>query len=160
MNSEFVELPVVHRPVSREITTVTKSRATLTVAEKLVTVTIRTPDGYVVRLSRPKDSIGLINRRRMKCLFYDGTGLVLIAKRIERGSFMSHSERLGRSEITLDELKLKFHGSVIRRPTLERSSNPLVPALAANSVTQRESFALPKGACQNLSFGSANPATP
>ncbi len=31
------------------------------------------------------------NRRRLKCLVYDGTGLVLIAKRIERGGFMQWS---------------------------------------------------------------------
>jgi transposase len=32
------------------------------------------------------------NRRRVKALFFDGTGLVLIAKRIERGRFMARSE--------------------------------------------------------------------
>src|ERR1700740_1782171 len=55
------------------------------------------------------------NRRRIKILVYDGSGLVLIAKRIERGRFMSIDELLGRSEITQEELKLIAHGSVIRR---------------------------------------------
>lgn len=74
------------------------------------------------------------NRRRLKVLVYDGSGLVLISKRIERGSFMAHSELMGRAEITTEELKLILHGSVIRRPIIDRSA-----------VTQRESVALPHG---------------
>jgi transposase len=61
------------------------------------------------------------NRRRMKILVYDGSGLVLIAKRIERGSFMAQSELMGRSEITQSELSLIIHGSVIRKPIVDRS---------------------------------------
>jgi transposase len=34
------------------------------------------------------------NRKRMKILVYDGSGLVLIAKRIERGRFMASSSPL------------------------------------------------------------------
>ena len=79
------------------------------------------------------------NRRRIKCLFYDGSGLVLIAKRMERGAFMSHAELLGRAEITQDELKLILHGSVIRKPQVDRSM------AASSPATQRESFALPQG---------------
>lgn len=82
------------------------------------------------------------NRKRVKLLVFDGSGLVLIAKRIERGKFMDLSEMLGRSEIGLDELKLIIHGSVIRKPVLDRS-------LSANTPTQRESFALPSGSMQN-----------
>ena len=78
------------------------------------------------------------NRRRLKCLVYDGTGLVLVAKRIERGSFMNHSELLGRSEITISELKLILHGSIIRAPVLDRS-------MPEKSLTQRETIALPTG---------------
>ena len=82
------------------------------------------------------------NRKRVKLLVFDGSGLVLIAKRIERGKFMDLSEMLGRSEISLDELKLIIHGSVIKRPILDRS-------MSANTPTQRESFALPSGSLQN-----------
>lgn len=78
------------------------------------------------------------NRKRIKVLVYDGSGLVMIAKRIERGSFMSLRELLGRSEITQEELKLIVHGSVIRRPVVDRSMTTSMP--------QRESFALPAGA--------------
>jgi transposase len=76
------------------------------------------------------------NRRRLKAIYFDGTGLVLVAKRMERGTFMSIRE-LEKSEITLADLKLIFHGSVIRRPVLERSMTP------------RESVVLPGGKFQN-----------
>ena len=82
------------------------------------------------------------NRKRVKLLVFDDSGLVLISKRIERGKFMDLSEMLGRSEISLDELKLIIHGSVIKKPVLDRS-------LSANTPTQREPFALPSGAVQN-----------
>lgn len=81
------------------------------------------------------------NRKRLKILVYDGTGLVLIAKRIERGNFMSHAELLGRAEIGQQELQLILHGSVIRRPVVDRS-------MSVNPVTQRESVALPTGSVQ------------
>jgi transposase len=84
------------------------------------------------------------NRKRIKILVYDGSGLVLIAKRIERGRFMSLSELLGRNEITQDELRLILHGSLIRRPIVDRSLSPI-------SSTQRESFALPAGLQSSLS---------
>ena len=64
------------------------------------------------------------NRRRLKAIYYDGSGLVLVAKRIERGSFMSIVELSERREISLGDLKLIFHGSVLRRPILERSTIP------------------------------------
>ena len=79
------------------------------------------------------------NRKRIKILVYDGSGLVLIAKRIERGKFMSHHELLGRSEISQEELKLILHGSLIRRPVVDRSM------AAEKSMPQRESFAIPRG---------------
>lgn len=79
------------------------------------------------------------NRRRLKILCYDGTGLVLIAKRMERGGFMTVGELLGRSEITISELKLIMHGSRLRAPVLDRSMS------ASTALTQRESFALPQG---------------
>ena len=78
------------------------------------------------------------NRRRLKLLFYDGTGLVLVNKRMERGSFMSLVQLVGRGEIKLGELKQIFHGSVIKSPILDRSLS------AKFSSTQRESFALPQ----------------
>jgi transposase len=81
------------------------------------------------------------NRRRIKILSYDGSGLVLIAKRIERGRFMSLADLLGRSEIKLSELKQILHGSVIRSPVVDRSLSASMP--------QREPFALPSGSHQN-----------
>lgn len=90
------------------------------------------------------------NRKRLKVLVYDGSGLVLIAKRIERGRFMSVEDLLGRTEIKISELKQILHGSVIRAPVLDRSMSAVVP-------TQRESFALPIGRGHNHEHGSAHP---
>jgi transposase len=90
------------------------------------------------------------NRSRLKILVYDGSGLVLIAKRIERKNFMSHAELLGRSEITMSELRLIFHGGVIRGPVFGEAAERLVERKEATLVenfisTQRESLALPLG---------------
>jgi transposase len=84
------------------------------------------------------------NRRRIKVICYDGTGLVLIAKRIERGRFMSLDELLGRTEITQAELKLLMHGSVIRRPVVDRS-------LSTEVMPHWEGVALPVGAMSSAS---------
>lgn len=64
------------------------------------------------------------NRRRLKAIYFDGSGLVLVNKKIERGSFMSLSELEETREISLSDLKLIFHGSIIRKPKLERSVFP------------------------------------
>lgn len=79
------------------------------------------------------------NRKRVKLLVFDGSGLVLIAKRMERGRFMDLSELLGKSEMSLEELKLVIHGSVIKKPVVDRSMITSVP------MPQRESVALPTG---------------
>jgi transposase len=86
------------------------------------------------------------NRKRIKILVYDGSGLVLIAKRIERGRFMSHAELLGRNEITQEELKLIVHRSSI-------GGQEVV-------LTQRESFALPPGFMTNSSHDGARAPNP
>ena len=54
------------------------------------------------------------NRKRLKAICYDGTGLLLLSKRMERGRFMSVSE-LEDFEITRDELNLLLSGGYIRR---------------------------------------------
>lgn len=85
------------------------------------------------------------NRRRLKILWYDGTGLVLATKRMEKGSFMSLEGLMGKSEITHKELELILHGSVIKGPILERSG----VGLHKSSLTQREPLDLPKSSLQN-----------
>jgi len=85
------------------------------------------------------------NRRRLKILWYDGTGLVLATKRMEKGSFMRLEDLLGRQEISHKELEMILHGSVIKSPILERAG----VGLEKSSLTQRESIDLPAGSSQN-----------
>lgn len=54
------------------------------------------------------------NRKRLKGLCYDGTGLILIAKRLEQGRFM-RIEELEYHELTVDELDWLLRGSVVKR---------------------------------------------
>lgn len=54
------------------------------------------------------------NPRRTKVLLFDGTGLVLVLKRLEKGRFQRLGEIEARGlEITLDELRLIFQGTRI-----------------------------------------------
>jgi transposase len=55
-------------------------------------------------------------RRRAKVLWFDGTGLVLLAKRLERGRFAAVWERAnggGLAELTMSELMVFLEGSEI-----------------------------------------------
>ena len=88
------------------------------------------------------------NRKRLKALYFDGTGLVLVAKRIERCQFMSLLE-LDQNEISISDLKLIFHGSVIKKPSLERSLYS--DALGVSG--------LPKGLITNFKYERENPTT-
>lgn len=83
------------------------------------------------------------NRRRLKSLFYDGTGLVLVSKRIERGRFMSRAEITDINEVKLTELKQIFNGGVIVRPKVERSM-----VGEKKSMTQVGPILLPKSNVQ------------
>jgi transposase len=78
------------------------------------------------------------NRRRLKAIFYDGTGLVQVSKKIERGRFMARSELPEINEITTSELKQLFHGGLVVRARVERSF-----------VTQVGQDLLPKGNLQD-----------
>ena len=54
------------------------------------------------------------NRKRLKTICYDGTGLLLLSKRMERGRFMAVSE-LEDFELTRDELNLLLSGGLTKR---------------------------------------------
>jgi transposase len=54
------------------------------------------------------------NRRRLKSLCFDGTGLILITKRLEKGRFMS-VEDFEEVELTVDELNQVISGNVVRK---------------------------------------------
>ena len=68
-----------------------------------------------------------INSRRtsIKCLFYDGTGLVILAKRMERGLF-SRINPMFRGEITLTaaEFALFFEGADLEKRFIYRPGDP------------------------------------
>ena len=52
------------------------------------------------------------DRKRAKALLWDGTGLCLYCKRMERGRFAGlFEEKQGRRELTLAELMVFFEGS-------------------------------------------------
>jgi transposase len=55
------------------------------------------------------------NRHRAKVLFWDGTGLCVYAKRLERGRFASlwGEGRSSRLELTMSELALFLEGSLL-----------------------------------------------
>lgn len=56
------------------------------------------------------------NRKRAKVLVFDGTGLVLVHKRLEVGKFVCISELGNLREITASELGLILDGSHMRLP--------------------------------------------
>jgi transposase len=64
-----------------------------------------------------------INSRRtsIKCLFYDGTGLVILMKRMERGQF-SRLNPMYRGEVTLTqaEFALFFEGADLEKKFISR----------------------------------------
>lgn len=53
------------------------------------------------------------NRKTMKGLFFDGTGLVLLHKKIESGKFMSFEAAKASFEVDSDEFRIIFHGGHI-----------------------------------------------
>lgn len=83
-----------------------------------------------------------INSRRtsIKCLFYDGTGLVIIAKRMERGLF-SRINPMYRGEITLTaaEFALYFEGADLEKRFVTR---PGEPSLIDSPMEIKKSFSI------------------
>jgi transposase len=68
------------------------------------------------------------NRRRAKVLYFDGTGLCLLAKRLEQGLFGAPWKQR-RSEMTLSELALFIEGS-------EAARRPLSPPLLRRAILE------------------------
>jgi len=53
------------------------------------------------------------NKKTIKGIFFDGTGLVLLHKKIESGRFMSFDASNATFEINKDEFNIIFHGGHI-----------------------------------------------
>jgi transposase len=73
------------------------------------------------------------NRKRLKALCYDGTGLLLLSKRLERGRFMSVGE-IECYELSVDELNLILSGAVIRRKYFGDSALTINQSAVINSI--------------------------
>lgn len=67
-----------------------------------------------------------INKRRTmcKCLLYDGTGMVILSKRLEKGILFSKINSLFQSEISLTqaEFSLFFEGATLNKRFVESPS--------------------------------------
>ena len=78
------------------------------------------------------------NRKRAKCLYDDGTGLVILMKRLERGCFVAPWSRSAGPtlEMTMSELALFIEGSkaVLRTPL---SPGVVFPSPFRSSSTSR-----------------------
>jgi transposase len=66
------------------------------------------------------------SRKKMKMICYDGTGVVLINKRIERGRYMSLFD-LEEKEITTEELDVLLRGGILRRPVFGKIPTTTLP---------------------------------
>ncbi len=53
------------------------------------------------------------NKKILKGIFFDGTGLVLLHKKLESGSFMSFNAANASFEVNQEEFKIIFHGGHI-----------------------------------------------
>lgn len=53
------------------------------------------------------------NKKTIKGIFFDGTGLVVLHKKIETGKFMSFDTSRAAFEINEDEFNIVFHGGHI-----------------------------------------------
>lgn len=53
------------------------------------------------------------SKKILKGIFFDGTGLVLLHKKLESGSFMSFDVSKAAFEVNEDEFKIIFHGGHI-----------------------------------------------
>jgi transposase len=87
-------------------------------------------------------------RTSIKCLYYDGTGLVIVAKRMERGLF-SRINPMYRGEITMTqaEFALFFEGADLERRFIDR---PGSASLVDSPPEIRKSFP-----AQNLGLQTA-----
>ena len=75
------------------------------------------------------------NRHRLKGLRFDGSGLILLTKRMEKKKgFMNVRDLDGRIELSHQELELILHGSVLRKylPTGRTKLKNIFHGAAAN----------------------------
>jgi transposase len=85
-------------------------------------------------------------RSSVKCLFYDGTGLVLICKRLERGTFSRLNPYFtGEITLTAAEFSLFFEGAdfskrFIESPVERKKEFPIVENKTRFPMEEKSSF--------------------
>ena len=78
-----------------------------------------------------------VNARRTscKCLYYDGTGLVIIAKRLERGTFSRINPFFpGQIILTQAEFSLLFEGAALNKRFIDSPPELRRKSILKNSV--------------------------
>jgi transposase len=98
------------------------------------------------------------NRKKVKLICYDGTGVVLINKPLERGRFMNLFD-LEEREISVDELDILLRGGIVRRPVFGKMPLTRLPRgindLGSNGADRE------RNQHRNLTLGeSLAPGTP
>jgi transposase len=92
------------------------------------------------------------SRKKLKAICFDGTGLLLIAKRLDRGCFMNITQ-LENPEISLDELDSLLRGSVIKRTHFgDKALTADASSSKVNSIhdpsSARDQYRDPQGICR------------
>lgn len=77
------------------------------------------------------------SRTSMKALYYDGTGMVIISKRLERGTYSRVNPRYrGNLVLTQAEFNLFFEGADLEKRFIDSPSEIRKKGLSANAVSK------------------------
>jgi transposase len=67
------------------------------------------------------------NRTTCKCLYWDGTGLVLISKRLAKATFTKFNNQNEKIEMTMAEFSLFIEGSDLNKRFIESPKEFILP---------------------------------
>ena len=86
------------------------------------------------------------SRKRLKGICYDGTGLILIAKRIEQGKFM-RVEDIEDEQLTVDELDWLMRGSVVKRTKFGEDA---LTKIQTNTIVETDDSDRARNECRRI----------